>query len=113
MKTLTKEQIKLINDALTHYAAEQETIIAKHYLDLDQEEIVAESEKILTEIDSVMCIFRNKECLYLMSPRDRETLESAFSRSDDIFTSEDNYVLKSGMFIGLIDGIKAVIQGRY
>jgi hypothetical protein len=113
MKTLTKEQIQLINAALIHYAAEQENVISKHYLDLDQEEIVAESEKILVQLDSLMSVFRNNEALLILNKRDTETLDIAFNRSDDIFASNDNYVLKSGMFVGLIDGIKAVIKGKY
>lgn len=113
MKTLTEEQVKLIHSALVHYATEQEDIISQHYLDLDQEQIVAESEKILTHIDSIFSIFSNKKKLYLMSEWDKETIESAFNRSDQIYESEDNYVLKSGMFLGLIDGIKAVVQNKH
>lgn len=113
MKSLTEDQIQVVFNALVHYATEQENVISQNYLELDKEEIVSESERILGVIDSLMSLFINKKKIHLMSEWDKKTLENAFNRSDEIYTSEDNYVLKSGMFLGLIDGIKAIIHNKH
>jgi hypothetical protein len=113
MKTLNQEQIQLIYSALLHYAAEQENIISQYYLEPDHEENVAESVKIVDQLGHIMRLFYDKENIHIMNTKDKQTLDEAFDRSETIYTSEDNYVLKSGMFIGLIDGIKAVVQGKY
>ncbi len=82
MNFLNESQVNLIHAALVHYASEQQKIISEHYFDLDQEEVVDESVKILSQIDQILDFLVNKKSLL--------------------------FIIKSGLFLRLIDAIKVV-----
>lgn len=112
MKTFNENEIKVIRAALLYYAAHQEDIISSHYLDVDNEQFVEESQKILEEANSLYDYFYSSKTFHTLKSDDIDTINEAFTTADRLYESSTDFVLKAGMYLGLIDGIKAIIMRK-
>lgn len=112
MKFLNADTIKILHNALTYYAAHQEEIISEHYLDVDHEQFVEESQKILDKLNLLSDCFGNHKAVHVLNEQDYRTVNQAFVASETIYNSSHDYVLKAGMYLGLIDGIKAIFMKK-
>lgn len=108
MKTFNENEIKVIKSALLHYAAHQEEIISSYYLDVDHEQFVQESQQILEQLNNLTEYLNDTKTVHTVKPNDFKTINEAFVTSDEIYHSNTDFVLKAGMYLGLIDGIKAI-----
>lgn len=110
MKALNEEELIVLSAALNHYQRHNDTVISQYYLDDDKNQIVSDTIETIQTVANLQSNFSDNKLAFILNEEEYSNIQAAFERAEEIYTNNDNVIMKASIYLALIDTIKANLR---